>query len=75
MDYSLLLAEGFLPILGKWKKHAAFLGRKIVVTNLDEKLVGLAVDVDEEGKLLLKTENRVIHKVTVGDVSLQLDTL
>jgi BirA family biotin operon repressor/biotin-[acetyl-CoA-carboxylase] ligase len=75
MNYSLLLAEGFLPILGKWKKHAAFLGRKIVVTNLDEKLVGLAVDVDEEGKLLLKTENRVIHKVTVGDVSLQLDTL
>jgi len=73
MIYSLFLAKGFLPILGRWKKCAAFLGQKIVVTNSAEKLVGLAVNIDEEGMLFLKTEDGTIHKVLVGDVSLQPD--
>ncbi len=73
--YSMFSAKGFLPIQESWKKYAGFIGQKIVVTNLAEELVGLALGVDEQGTLLLKTEDGIVHKVSVGDVSLQPDTV
>ena len=69
--YSQFSLKGFLPILEGWKKHAGFIGEKIVITDSDQKTAGLALDVDAEGMLLLKTEDGLIHRVSVGDASLK----
>lgn len=71
--YRLFLGEGFSPILNKWKGYAAFLGGQVEVASGTEKWVGLALDVDSDGSLLLRLENGVVKRVVVGDVSLQLE--
>jgi BirA family biotin operon repressor/biotin-[acetyl-CoA-carboxylase] ligase len=70
--YSLFEQQGFAPILAEWKKYAAFLGQEVEVTNQHEKIVGLALDVDEQGALILRLENGKIRRACVGDVSLRI---
>jgi BirA family biotin operon repressor/biotin-[acetyl-CoA-carboxylase] ligase len=70
--YDLYILRGFTPVLEEWKKHANFLGHKVEVTNQKEKLSGLALDVDDEGALVLKLEDGKTRHVFVGDVSLHV---
>lgn len=69
--YDLYNLKGFTPILEKWKKYANFLGHKVEVTDGREKIKGLALDVDDEGALVLRLEDGKTRRVFVGDVSLQ----
>lgn len=69
--YELFTKEGFNPILKEWKKYADFLGHQVEVTSPIEKLSGLALDIDHEGALVLKLENRTIKRVFVGDISMR----
>jgi BirA family biotin operon repressor/biotin-[acetyl-CoA-carboxylase] ligase len=69
--YDQFLKEGFNPILDKWKTYAGFLGYRVDVTNETEKFSGLALDVDNEGALVLRLENGTIKRVFVGDVTLR----
>jgi BirA family biotin operon repressor/biotin-[acetyl-CoA-carboxylase] ligase len=67
--YELFLKQGFILILDRWKKYACFLGHQVEVSNQDEKISGLACDVDVDGSLVLKPEDGKIMHVLVGDVS------
>jgi len=69
--YKLFLEKGFATVLNEWKKYARFLRRQVEVTSGAEKLFGLALDVDEEGSLILKLENNVTRRIFVGDVTLR----
>ena len=68
--YDVFLHEGFARILEKWKEHAN-LGQVVMVTNGIEELSGVAVDVDDDGSLLVKLEEGPLKRVAVGDVSPQ----
>jgi len=70
--YELYLERGFTPILERWKEYAGFLGRKVEVADQNQKMSGLALDVDRDGALAVKLENGTIRRVLVGDVSLQM---
>ena len=69
--YELFVKEGFASVLTMWKKYATFLGCKVEVLTGTEKLVGLALDVDDDGGLTVKLENGTVKHVLVGDVSLR----
>jgi len=69
--YELFIKEGFDSILEEWKNYAGFLNRHVEVTGPTEKLSGYALDVDHEGALVLRLENRTIRHVFVGDISLR----
>ena len=69
--YNLYAERGFTSILEKWKKYASFLNRRIEVTSLNEKLSGLALDVDNDGALLLRLEDETIKHVFVGDIKIK----
>jgi len=69
--YEFLIREGFNPILKRWKNYAGFLGHKVEVTSSTEKMSGLALDVDLEGALVLRLEDKTRRRVFVGDVSLR----
>jgi len=64
--YELFIREGFNLILEEWKKYAGFLGCQVEVTSLTEKMSGLALDVDQEGALVLRLEGGTITRFFVG---------
>jgi len=70
--YEMYLERGFAPILDRWKEYAGFLGRKVEVADQNQKMNGLALDVDQDGALAVKLENGTTRRVLVGDVSLQM---
>ena len=68
--YEQMLREGFAPILAEWKKYSVTLGRAVRVIAPDETYEGVAIDLDEDGSLLVKTETE-IKTVLAGDVSIR----
>jgi BirA family biotin operon repressor/biotin-[acetyl-CoA-carboxylase] ligase len=59
--------ETFEDVISEWKKYAMTLNRRVrVVTTLDVS-EGLAIDVDENGALILELENGDLKKITYGD--------
>jgi BirA family biotin operon repressor/biotin-[acetyl-CoA-carboxylase] ligase len=55
----------------RWKELALVQGREIEVTSLGEVVRGTAVDIDEDGALLVQTDNNTIKRVVAGDVTLK----
>jgi BirA family biotin operon repressor/biotin-[acetyl-CoA-carboxylase] ligase len=57
----------FEDVISEWKKYTVTLGRQVrIVTHLEES-EGLAVDVDENGALVLELANGERKKITYGD--------
>ncbi|MDI6805070.1 MAG: biotin--[acetyl-CoA-carboxylase] ligase [Candidatus Bathyarchaeia archaeon] len=69
--YEEFLKEGFTQVLKRWKKYASFLGKTVEVTGGTERLCGLALDVDDEGALVIRLEDGMVKRFLVGDVSLK----
>ncbi|MCJ7718635.1 biotin--[acetyl-CoA-carboxylase] ligase [Candidatus Bathyarchaeota archaeon] len=65
------LEKGFCVVLDEWKKYAGFLGCQVDVVSMDERLTGLALDVDNSGCLVLKLGDGTVKHVFAGDVALQ----
>ena len=70
--YELFIKEGFNLILEEWKNYAGFLACKVEVSSPTGKMSGLALDVDDEGSLVLRVEDGTVKRVFVGDVSVQV---
>lgn len=66
--YRRLVAEGPEPLLAAWRSHAATIGRRVRVDLGAEDLEGTAVDVTEEGHLVLETVDGTRRVLAVGDV-------
>ncbi|SDZ03629.1 BirA family transcriptional regulator, biotin operon repressor / biotin-[acetyl-CoA-carboxylase] ligase [Jannaschia faecimaris] len=62
-----LTTWGFAPIRTEWMKHAARVGQPITARLVNEVVEGLFVDVDDDGRLVLETEQGV-RRITAGDV-------
>ena len=73
--YDRFLKEGLSVILEEWKSYADFLGKEVEVRVDSEKFVGLALDVDGEGALVVKLKDGTVKRVFVGDVSLRVNSL
>lgn len=65
------LEKGFCVVLDEWKKYAGFLGCQVDVVSMDERLAGLALDVDSSGSLVLKLGDGTVKHVFAGDVVLR----
>ncbi len=63
---ALLGAEKFDEILGEWRSLSDTLGRRVLITSLDEKIEGIVKDIDENGSLILDVEGRE-KTVLAGD--------
>lgn len=68
----LLEEEGFAPIVARWRGFAVTLGQDVRVIGAlgKETFDGRAVDIDEEGALLVETADGV-RRVFAGDVSIR----
>ena len=60
-----------LPVLERWRAMSDTLGRQVVVHQRNGALAGIAVDIDDEGRLLLRTADGALHRLSEGDVTLR----
>lgn len=66
--YDRCLRQGFGEVLEEWRGLAGFLGRRIRVAVYDRVVDGQAVDVDQSGALLVRTDTGLVEAVSAGDV-------
>ena len=64
--------DGFAPIIARWREYAVTLGQEVHVIGAigKDSFDGRAIDIDEEGALLVETEGGV-RRVFAGDVSIR----
>jgi BirA family biotin operon repressor/biotin-[acetyl-CoA-carboxylase] ligase len=62
--------HGAGAILQKWKKSSDMLGRKVAVTQNGKTIQGIAADVNDDGSLLLRTDQGDIRVVS-GDINVR----
>lgn len=67
--YVLLMKGKFNLILKEWKSLFGLLDSYVEVTSLKEKIEGWAIDVDENGALIIRLQDGTLRKVLSGDVS------
>jgi len=65
--YLKLERDGAPGILQKWKQRSDMLGRKVSVTQGDRTIHGIAADLNDDGSLLIKAEDKEIT-ITSGDI-------
>lgn len=57
-------------VVARWREALDTLGQRATVRGRDATLSGLAEDVDAAGRLLLRTDDGVLHALSEGDVTL-----
>ena len=67
-NYEKFKLNGIAEILGQWKKRCPAFKKNITVVQENKKLTGLFYDLDEEGRLVLKSENGELSKIVTGDI-------
>lgn len=68
--YTLASEQGFSPIFTEWRKLSATLGKEVDVFGINRNFSGIALDIDEDGALVVETTTG-IEKVVAGDVSIR----
>jgi len=61
-------AQGFRPVRERWRALSTTLGQEVLVTSERREVRGLAVDVDEDGALRIRTAGGAEERVLAGDV-------
>lgn len=69
--YTRVLSEGFSPIFESWRQLNCTLGFPVNVISIGSEFAGMAVDIDEEGALLVRKEDGSLERVISGDVSVR----
>ena len=69
--YEIVLKQGFKPILAMWRTYSATLGKMVKVIAPDSTYIGRALDINDEGILLVQKTDGKIAEVLAGDVSIR----
>jgi len=59
---------GSYALFAAWKARLNMIGNLVTVSNGDYGIQGMAQDVDEQGALLIRTPDDVLHRVIAGDI-------
>lgn len=68
--YEQVLQHGFVPILAEWRELSITLGQEVNVMGSGRSFSGTAVDIDQDGALLVQTQ-ACLERVLAGDVSIR----
>ena len=67
-NYFLLEEKGSKAITEKWRSNSLTLGKRVKVYCQSKHIEGFAVDIDNDGGLLIRKDSGLIQKVSSGDV-------
>lgn len=65
--FNKLLRKKHDEILETWKNKSLTLGRKVKILHPEGEKTGIALDISDEGALILKTKDNTIQKIYSGD--------
>ncbi len=68
-NYIKINSEGFASIIGQWRDLSMTLGRRIKIKWRENIIEGQAMDVDENGALIVRDDFGFSHQVLSGDVT------
>lgn len=68
--YQMAAVEGFNAVLAEWRAQSITLGKAVDVIGLNRKFSGTAINIDDDGALLVKMGDS-IERVLAGDVSIR----
>lgn len=60
-------------ILEEWRELNVTIGKNVAVRSMEELIEGEAVDIDQEGRLLIRMADGMVRSIASGDVSLRAD--
>lgn len=63
--------EGFEAVLQEWRRYSCTLGQDVKVLAPGAEYYGKAIDIDEDGLLVVRKEDGTVTKVVAGDVSIR----
>ena len=66
--YDRLLADGFETISREWVDLSLSLGRRVEVSTENEQIAGMAVKLDDDGWLLVRTDTGIVKRASGGDL-------
>jgi BirA family biotin operon repressor/biotin-[acetyl-CoA-carboxylase] ligase len=69
-SYREVLTNGFGTILKEWRSYSVTLGKEITVTGPNTSFMGKALDIAEDGALLVQAADKV-ERVVAGDISIR----
>jgi len=67
--YDMLSNGKFETILNDWRKLSGFLGSYVKIVSCREKIEGWAVDLDDDGALIVRLKDQTTHRVLSGEVA------
>ncbi|WP_337288050.1 biotin--[acetyl-CoA-carboxylase] ligase [Candidatus Methylomirabilis sp.] len=68
--YERFLCDGPPPILEYVRRHCLTLGRQVTARSGDQEVSGLAIELDDEGRLVIRDASGELHHLLAGDVTL-----
>ncbi|MBM7625023.1 biotin--[acetyl-CoA-carboxylase] ligase [Sporohalobacter salinus] len=71
--YTKLQIEGFAEIVEEWEDYNITIGNEVTVSNGEGTLSGQAVDINDEGCLLVELSDGTIKKVVAGEATLNTE--
>ncbi|WP_251443534.1 biotin--[acetyl-CoA-carboxylase] ligase [Veillonella intestinalis] len=71
MQYNKVLAEGFNSTLAEWKELSITLGKQVEVRAPGSTYEGKAIDLDQDGNLMIERADGSVERVVAGDVSIR----
>jgi BirA family biotin operon repressor/biotin-[acetyl-CoA-carboxylase] ligase len=66
--YTIFMKQGSAMILEAWRDRAHLKGKRVKVTSFGETWIGMAVDVDSDGALILEMADGKRKRVVAGDI-------
>ncbi|HHW32046.1 MAG TPA: biotin--[acetyl-CoA-carboxylase] ligase [Clostridiaceae bacterium] len=69
--YNFILKGRTEEIIQNWKKYSVVLGKEVVVSSRDGDFTGIAEDLTEEGKLVIRSFDGVTQLILSGEISLK----
>ncbi len=69
--YEQVEAHGFESIFGLWREYSCTLGQMVKVISPDKTYEGEAIDINEDGMLMVRKDDGTMETVVAGDVSIR----
>ena len=66
--YELFQKQGFAPIAQQWREFSATLKQPVRLSEAQRTVEGIAVDIDEQGALLIREKNGNVVRQVSGDI-------
>jgi BirA family transcriptional regulator, biotin operon repressor / biotin---[acetyl-CoA-carboxylase] ligase len=67
--YDLLNGQGFGPVMHQWRSMTDIIGQRVCVDVMGRRRTGTVEAVDDDGVLILKDDQGVLHRILSGDVT------